>query len=177
MPDLRVRRYHPDDRDRVRALHVAALKHAGAYFGAGAADEDLDRIEATYLDSGGEFLVGEADDRVVAMGAFLPAAAGDVPDPFAPLPPASGLIKRMRVDPDCHREGYGQAIYDELEERARAAGIETLFLDTTGRQTAAQAFYEANGFTVADRLQVDPDAVPALPDGEGFDLLWYSKEL
>lgn len=176
MPDLSVRQYRPDDRDRVRALHVAALEHAGAYFGAGAADDDLDRIEAAYLDSG-DFLVGEVDERVVAMGAFLPAEAGDVPDAFAPLPADAGLIKRMRVDPDWHREGYGQAIYDELEARARAAGIETLFLDTTGRQTAAQGFYEANGFSVEDTLQVDPDAVPDLPDGEGFELLWYRKDL
>lgn len=141
--DLAVRRYRPVDEAAVKRLHAAAMRDAGA-FTEDADDPDLDAVAETYLD-GGEFVVGLLEGEVVAMGAYRPldgdAASlhGDVPEPAAEL-------KRMRVVPAHQRRGFGQRVYDELEDRAREAGFRALVLDTLPTLTAAQRFYEANGF-------------------------------
>jgi len=55
---LHIRRYEPGDKSAVRRLHEDALNEVGAHLGSGPWDEDLDKIESVYLESGGEFLVG-----------------------------------------------------------------------------------------------------------------------
>lgn len=152
-PSLEIRRYRPGDVERIRELNVVAMRAVGACV-EGAPDPDLRDVEGTYLDGGGEFLVGELDGRVVAMGAFHPAE-GYVTDFVGDLPEGTAEITRMRVDPDHQRRGYGQRIYDELERRAVAAGYGHLVLDTTARQVGAQRLYETNGFTEVHRERVD----------------------
>jgi hypothetical protein len=65
---LHIRHYEPGDKRAVRRLHDEALNEVGAHLGAGPWDDDLDDIEGVYLESGGEFLVGELEGEVVAMG-------------------------------------------------------------------------------------------------------------
>jgi len=174
MTDLIVRQYEPRDADAVWNLHERALREAGAFDPDLAhLDADLRRIEDVYLDPGGEFLVGEVDSEIVAMGAFRPLGASDH-DATLPLDhaavverPASGaVLKRMRVDPDHYREGFGTVILDELEDSARAQGIETLVLDTTPTQDTAVAFYEDSGYERARRDETDHGPV-----------LFYRKQL
>lgn len=181
-----VRRYRPADEPAVKRLHEVVMRDAGGYVDAD--DPDLDAIEETYLVDG-EFLVGELraerrssgrrtggvretdvlDGGIVAMGAFRPLDGGIEPL-FDDLPDATAELKRMRVAPDHQRRGVGQRIYDELETRARQAGFRELVLDTTPTQTAAQRFYEANGF-VHER---DVDVTFA---GEDLTLRLYRKRL
>lgn len=139
---LSIRRFEPADRDAVDATIEAALRHADAYF------EDVPELEdddilAEYVDPGGEFLVGVLDGEVVATAAFRPPKG--VVTEFVDAE-GTAELKRMHVDPDHHRQGIGQSMYDELEARARERGVERFALSTTGRQEPAHAFYEANGF-------------------------------
>ncbi len=67
---LTIRRYQPYDQQAVWSLHNLALDQVGAHGGNGPWDEDVRRVEATYLADGGEFLVGVLQGRVVAMGAL-----------------------------------------------------------------------------------------------------------
>ena len=69
-PPLHIRRYREADHDAVWALHNLALHQVGAHAGNGPWDDDLHHVPAEYLDSGGEFLVGVVDARIVAMGAL-----------------------------------------------------------------------------------------------------------
>ena len=131
---LAIRRYADADHSVVFELHNLALHLVGAHVGNGEWDADLHAIPEVYLDAGGEFLVGEVGGRVVAMGA-LKRVDDDVAE-----------VTRMRVHPDHHRRGFGQAILDHLEARARELGYSTLRLDTTTRQLPAQKLYEKNGF-------------------------------
>ncbi|MFT4883059.1 MAG: hypothetical protein ACI8U4_000557 [Natronomonas sp.] len=94
---LSLRRYRPADRERVLELHEAAMRDVGAYV-EGVSDPDLEDIITSYLDSGGEFLVGEVDDEIVAMGAFRPAE-GYITEFLDGLSNPAEL-KRMRVAPD-----------------------------------------------------------------------------
>jgi ribosomal protein S18 acetylase RimI-like enzyme len=72
----------------------------------------------------------------------------------------------MRVNPDYHRRGFGQAILNQLEVRASELGYKELCLDTTTTQIPAQKLYEKNGFTEVGREKI--------PD---FELILYRKKL
>ncbi|GAB7093511.1 hypothetical protein JCM30237_06630 [Halolamina litorea] len=144
---LTIRRFERVDRDAVDDVVESALRSADAYFEDVPALEDGDII-AEYVDAGGAFLVGERNDveasEIVATAAFRPPTG--VAAVFVDDDGSTAEVKRMHVHPDHHREGVGQRMYDELEARAREIGYDRLVLSTTGRQTAAHAFYESNGF-------------------------------
>ncbi len=146
------RRYEPGDREAVRNLHDEALHDVGAHLGNGPWDSDLDAIEAVYLQSGGEFLVGVLEGRIVAMGALRRG------------PDGRAWITRMRVSPNLQGQGIGQTLLDRLHRRAAELGYGTLHLDTTVGQTAARRLYERNGYRETGRGMVGP-----------FECLYYER--
>ncbi len=134
-----LRRYATGDLAAVEYLHVFAIQQTGAYLGRGPWDDDVYAIEEVYLNNQGEFLLGEWDGMLVAMGGLRHTA------------PERAEIKRMRVHPDYQGRGFGQIILDELETRARVMGYKTLHLDTSVLQVPAQKLYEKNGFREVGR--------------------------
>lgn len=134
-----LRRYAAGDMEAVEHLHVFAIQQMGAYLGRGPWDDDVYAIEKEYLNNQGEFLVGEWDGVLVAMGALHRTTA------------ERAQIKRMRVHPDYQGRGFGQLILNELEARARALGYKTLHLDTSIVQLPAQKLYEKNGYREVGR--------------------------
>ena len=116
---LEVRRYKPEDKAAVWELHNEALVGTGGHPGSGVWDDDMHHIEEVYLDDGGEYIVGEIDGEIIAMGA-LKQVSDDTAE-----------VKRMRVLPEHQRKGYGRIILEKLEERARELGYKILKLDTT----------------------------------------------
>ncbi|PSQ46717.1 N-acetyltransferase [Halobacteriales archaeon SW_6_65_15] len=154
MPDeLRLRRYEPRDQERVLALEREALESVDARPDDDDWADDLRAVRETYLDAGGEFLVGElgGDD-------LLDAGASPRDEAAAKLVAMGGLkrvdattaeVTRMRVAPDHHRKGFGEEVLLALEERAADLGYETLELETTARQEAAQSLYEKHGYECA----------------------------
>ncbi|MGH3148758.1 MAG: GNAT family N-acetyltransferase [Rubrobacter sp.] len=149
---LFIRRYEPGDRESVWRLHNEALDEVGANLGNGEWDDDLHEIEAHYLESGGEFLVGVLAGRVVAMG------------PLRRTSPTEAEVKRMRVEPALQGRGHGQAVLDALHRRAVELGCSTLRLDTAVRQRAAQRLYERNGYREVRRGRIGR-----------FDCVYYEK--
>lgn len=147
-------RYEPADHDAVWDLHNLALLDVGAHGGNGPWDEDLHQIETAYLESGGEFLVGLVEGRIVAMGALRR------------MDEQRGEIKRMRVHPEFQRRGFGQAVLSALEVRARELGYTALVLDATPIQTAAQALYLKNGYREVSGGQAGP-----------FEMIYFEKKL
>ena len=136
---MEVRRYRASDHDAVWDLHNVALNEVVAHAGNGPWDDDLHRIEAEYLDAGGEFYVGIIDRRIVAMGALKR------------LSDARAEIGRMRVHPGLQRKGFGTRILSMLEERARELGFRTLTLETTVGQVAAIRMYTKAGYVEVAR--------------------------
>ena len=151
---LELRRFEAGDARAVRELHNLALAEAGAHVGRGPRDDDLESIAATYLDDGGEFLVGVCDGRLVAIGALR-----HVTDTV-------GELKRMRVHPAFQRRGYGRLILARLEERAREFSYRELRLDTTIMQTAAQRLYASAGYREVGRGQL-----------AGVEVVYFAKSL
>lgn len=97
-------------------------------------DEDLDNIENAYIKNKGEFLVGFYKKELVAIGALRNQSA------------ARAEIKRMGVQPEYQRRGFGQLILEKLIDTALRLGYTELYLDTTAQNIPAQKLYEKHGF-------------------------------
>lgn len=151
---LKIRRYERADSAVVWELHNAALSATGAHIGNGPWDDDLRHIEQVYLQNSGEFLVGEYEGWVVAMGALKKTSAD------------RAEIKRMRAAPSFQGNGFGQAILEALEQKATALGYQTLHLDTTVKQVAAQKLYRKNSYKETRRSIV-----------AGIETIFYEKSI
>ena len=136
---MQIRRYQGSDHDQVLCLHRVALAAIGADAGPGPWDDDLEQIEQSYLTARGDFLVGILDDRVAAMGALRH------------IDQQTAELKRMRVSPSLQRQGLGRQMLQALEARARDLGYTAIVLDTSDRQTAAIALYQAHGYLETGR--------------------------
>ena len=107
---LELRQFEDGDAAEVWELHNLALHDVSAPAGDGPWDEDLRSIRASYLDNGGEFLVGLVNGRVVAMGALRR------------LNGSAAEVKRMRVHPRFQRRVFGRLVLARLERRAVELG-------------------------------------------------------
>jgi GNAT superfamily N-acetyltransferase len=126
----------------------------GANAGIGPWDEDLKHVEDVYL-ACGDFLIGEVDGGVVAMGALRPAGA-DVAE-----------LKRVRVAEEFQRRGIGEWISRTLLSRAHELGYTRVVLDTTTQQVPAQRLYEKLGFRETHRNS----------GVTGLELVFYERDL
>jgi ribosomal protein S18 acetylase RimI-like enzyme len=139
---LHIRRYQSTDSSVVWELHNAAIGPTGAHLGDDSWYDDVLHIEEVYLQDGGEYLVGEYEGKVVAMGAVKRTTA------------ERAEVKRMRVAPEYQGKGFGQAILEVLEQRAKELGYTTLHLDTGVAMVAAQGLYRKNGYQEVSRGKI-----------------------
>jgi GNAT superfamily N-acetyltransferase len=144
---LQLRQFRDDDEAAVHELHEVAQDGI-------VPPADLSAIPDAYLTAGGEFLVGEVEGRLVAMGALRRVSS------------ASAEIKRMRVHPRWQGQGFGRELLDHLEARARELGFTTLRLDTAARQHSARELYEDAGYRMVGTGHEN-----------GFELVYYEKRL
>ncbi|MFC5368335.1 GNAT family N-acetyltransferase [Salinirubrum litoreum] len=182
-PELTLRAYDARDAEAVWTLHEWALSDAGTDPADVPGTDDLRRVEAAYLDTGGAFLVGVIpadsptgetgasdrrppetfDGRLVAMGGFVPTEAGRAEERSV-----GGAVElhRMRVAPTHQCRGYGRVILHALEDRARDAGFGLVLATTASRQAAAVEFYPSEGYRVVDRSSAG-----------AYELVHFEKEL
>jgi GNAT superfamily N-acetyltransferase len=153
--ELIIRRYRQEDQSAVWELHVLGLQQMGAYGGDGPWDDDMRHIEEHYYQHEGEFLIGEYEGKVAAMGAFRKTGEHEAE------------IKRMRTHPDFQGKGFAQRIYELLETKARALGYLRLHLDTGVNLILAQKLYLKNGF-----VEIKRDYVHM-----GIHAIFYEKKL
>jgi ribosomal protein S18 acetylase RimI-like enzyme len=145
---LNIRRYQSRDSDTVWKLHNDAIGPTGAHLGSDTWYDDVLHIEEVYLQDSGEYLVGEVDGQIVAMGGLKRTTA------------ERAEVKRMRVAPAYQGHGFGQAMLDALEKRARELGYTTLHLDTGVTMVAAQGLYRKNGYQEISRGKIaDVDVI------------------
>ena len=157
--ELRLRRYRTADHGTVLALHREGLAQVGLRPGDGVYyDHDFFRMEDIYLRNDGEFLVGELDGRIVAMGGLrradlVPGGRARAFGGYAPGNPVLDAVEmvRLRVRPAVQRRGYGAAVVRVLEERAKELGYRVLRADTTELQAPALALYRNFNWTETRR--------------------------
>ena len=116
------------------ALHRSALEGFILGMSQQQDEADLMAIEAVYLRSRGEFLLGFIKERLIAMGGFKRLS-----DEVAEL-------RRMRIARDLQGHGYGTLLLHELERRSFQAGIRTLRLETARRRPLTLEFCRKHGY-------------------------------
>lgn len=137
------------DHPQVRAL----LDALDAYLGSLYAPEDNHILDAAALRAPEvDFLVAEADGRIVGCGATRrmpgePDTAGR----------AYGEVKRMMVDPAYRGRGVGVRLLLALEARLQAAGVRLALLETGRDQHAAVHLYERCGYRARGPFGGYPD--------------------
>ncbi len=104
--------------------------------GCGCHRRDLADPGSTFAALGGELVVAELDDHIVAMGGFRPMA--DIPNRVE--------ILRVRLHPARRRIGLDSAIMTRLDTGAAARGYSPAWLDTATNQPEAMAFYRGIGY-------------------------------
>jgi len=93
---LRVRRYEPPEKDAVWSVHDRTFRESPMTFYPWF-NRSLRHTPETFLDDDGEFLVGvlPADERVVAVGGFLPVEDRSLPGNDGRV----AELRSVRVDP------------------------------------------------------------------------------
>jgi len=127
-------RYQREYQEPMLALHRSALEGFTLGMSQQQDEADLVAIDEVYLRSGGEFLLGFIDERLVAMGGFQR------------LSDSAAELRRMRIARDLQGQGYGTLLLRELERRAFRCGVRTLCLDAARRRPLTLEFYRKHGY-------------------------------
>lgn len=122
------------DQAAVRALVLAGLQERwGAAFDE-SRNPDLDDVSASYVATGGEFVVAEVGGRIVGCGALR------IESEFR------ARILRVSVAAPDRRRGIGRQVVHELVRRAQQRGIREVLVLTDTPWESAVALYRACGF-------------------------------
>lgn len=129
-----IRDYKPTDHEAVVVLNRYGLAAAGVPEDADIYSGDLDGAGEGYLGGRSAMLVGEVKGAIVAMGGLREIDDTDCE------------ILRMRVRPEHQGRGFGRAILEALEARARRLDYTRAVLVTGPDQHPAIDLYSASGY-------------------------------
>ena len=113
MKSMELVQYLPKYFESMLTLHRSEKNNITAKLGidVGIADDkeevDLWALENTYIQSGGDFLIGLLDSSVIAMGGFQWLSSD------------SAELRRMRIQTDLQGQGYGSQLLNELQRTDR----------------------------------------------------------
>ncbi len=145
---MRIRAYKAGDAEPLAALYVRSLE------GIGPRDYSADQVAAWAA-------LGPSPERIEAWsrdgrrmlvavdGADRPLAFGDLE--------ADGHIHFLYCAPEAAGRGVTSALYDELEQVARARGLTRLHSEAS---EAARRFFAKKGFTVTAKREFEIAGVP-----------------
>jgi ribosomal protein S18 acetylase RimI-like enzyme len=117
----------------------------------------------------------------VLDGEVLLATEDGMPIGFATWEHVGGIAELLALAVRDRRRGVGRALVAAVRTRAAATGCTRLVVVTTDENLGAQAFYGANGFTLAERRVGAVDECrrrykPTIPPGI-HDELEYVRDL
>ncbi len=121
------------------SVYHAALDELNRRYGG--SDEDKHVSLEELLPPRGLFLVARVDDHLVGGVGLRP-----ISDPALEV----AEVKRLWVRPDCRRLGYGVALMNEVEERARQLRYRRLYLESGYAQPEALELYRGSGWEAVE---------------------------
>jgi putative acetyltransferase len=131
-----IRPWQPNDRDVVFNLIASILAEYGLGSERCGADEDVEKVEEFYVQTGGEFWVIEWDDQIVGTAAYYPIQRGN----------NAVEIRKMYLIPDVRGKGLGKFLLKELENKIKSQGFKEIYLETATVLKEAVKLYESCGY-------------------------------
>lgn len=132
------RRYTAADKQAYIALNLDWIEES---FTLESSDRDqLENLETTILEPGGQIIIAELDGHVVGTGAILPPHH-DPQDSKIWLE-----IVKMAAQKNLRGQGIGRAVLEALITEARAMAANAIWLETNNDLKAAIHLYERCGF-------------------------------
>ena len=155
-----VRAWQPDDLDAAARTIRQALAEYGLPWEPEGADRDAIAVETHYQQTGGEFWVVETNEaagidtskgessKVVGTAAYRPInrKLGNRND-------RAVEIRKMYLQPSVRGLGLGRFLLQQLEERIRDRGFQTIWLETASVLEEAVRLYERNGYQPATDVE------------------------
>ena len=162
MENIDIRRFDPSHGQAVLEL-ILAIQREEFDIQITANDQpDLQDIPAFYQTGAGNFWVAKAGDRVVGTIGLKDIGNNGV------------ALRKMFVAQSCRGPSLSVAatLLEEALAHARQMRIETIYLGTTDKFTAAHRFYEKNGFFLIERRAL-PSTFPLM----AVDTRFYALRL
>lgn len=136
-----LRDFEPRDQPAVRQLILSGMRERWRDQYDAAANPDVDDMWSSYVAGGGEVVVWEEGETIVATGTLVPETDG------------GGRILRMSVDRPYRRRGLGRRMVAELVERAKRQRLNPLRVTTDTPWPDAVALYAACGFEIIEQTE------------------------
>lgn len=149
-----LRRYENNDFEQVRHLRTISRQQEWENDqGDEILNEDLQGVDHIYFENDGEFLIGELNGHIIAMGAFKKSAH------------EMAEIDMLWIHPHFQKQEYGKIIINELEKKAQDLGYKGLYLEFQHIQLGKERkLYRQCGFSEIIRI-----------DQEGSDYIILEK--
>jgi putative acetyltransferase len=134
-----------ETRDRTAAAEVIhqVLAEYGLGWEPDGADRDVLEVEASYIETGGEFWVVEHDGQIVGTGAYYPIQRGE----------QAAEIRKMYLLPRVRGQGLGSFLLEQLEKAIAARGYRQIWIETASVLKEAVQLYEKNGYIPATGVE------------------------
>jgi putative acetyltransferase len=143
--DFLIRDWTPADRDRAAQIIGEVLAEFHLDWEPQGADRDVMEIEASYLQTGGQFWVIESPTKLVGTAAFYP------------LPNRQNWaeIRKMYLLPIARRQGLGCFLLNELETQIQSQNFEAILIETSTKLEAAIKLYEGRHYSPFEDVETE----------------------
>lgn len=145
----RTRDFEPADQPAVRQLIQDGLRQRWGPSFDPSCNPDLDNLWTNYVAPGGQIVVTESNDDIIATGILCLEPT----PPFVAALTDEQIIPRLRrisVSQNHQRQGLGRLIVEELVSRAFALGFRSVLVSTDTPWTDAVALYQSCGFATVN---------------------------
>jgi putative acetyltransferase len=134
-PEISIRSATNADCERVKTLVFAVLREYGLEPSPTATDNDLNDLEANYLNRGGIFELLEA-----ASGTLLGTVG------LYPIDAETVELRKMYFAKELRGQGFGKKTLSRMIEKSRKLGFKKIYLETASVLKEAVHLYEKFGF-------------------------------
>lgn len=143
--DFLIRDWTPEDRDRAAKIIGEVLQEFQLDWEPQGADQDVVEVEASYLETGGQFWVIEHQQTLVGTAAFYP------------LPHRSrwAEIRKMYLLPESRRQGLGRFLLRELEAQIHPPKFDAILIETSTQLPGAMMLYEKSGYSPFEEVETE----------------------
>lgn len=139
---MNIRKFSENDGPKVKELILSILEKEYPFDRKAYADTDLENIGAAYGGARDIFFVIEEGDKIIAT-------AGIKEDTKE-----TALLRRVFVDPDERRKGYGSRLIDETIKFCKDAEYKELVFRTTSKMVQAIELCKKKGFSEKEKIDL-----------------------